>query len=199
MKNIIIFVAVYLMSSSSVFAAQNNGSISGAITYCDEGAMAGMQVFIPGKPHVVITGSDGRFLFTNVPTGKHSLNFMLNGKLLNSSKQEQADVSSEGKTSLGLIRVCDEIVKQAGIDKIPVESDGLDCGVAKDGASFFISNGKGECQKGKETLLSCNAGFADCDDKISNGCEINTDNDDEHCGSCFNACSDLSSCNAGLC
>jgi hypothetical protein len=38
------------------------------------------------------------------------------------------------------------------------------------------------------TVASCNPGFANCDGIVSNGCEINTTNDNSNCGACNNAC-----------
>jgi hypothetical protein len=52
---------------------------------------------------------------------------------------------------------------------------------------------------------TCNAGFADCDnDKLSNGCEINTQTDPNHCGGCTSkVCSGTHigspSCASGIC
>lgn len=45
--------------------------------------------------------------------------------------------------------------------------------------------------------LHCNAGFADCDLEISSGCEIDTQNDPQHCGSCKLTCD--SQCVKGAC
>ena len=208
MKNIFLFITACLVASSSVFAGLENGSISGEINYCDRGAVAGMQVFIPGKSHVVITGTDGHFLFSNVPAGDYGLGFMLNGYLLNSNKQ--VAVSSDKKTALGMINVCGIVAGQLNIAKetnssekteqlIPAVYGVTDCATAKEGALFLINNGKGTCIDGKNIIRSCNTGFADCDKKIANGCEVDTNNDMEHCGSCFNACSELDSCNGGVC
>ncbi|HEY8076659.1 MAG TPA: hypothetical protein VIF62_21185, partial [Labilithrix sp.] len=52
---------------------------------------------------------------------------------------------------------------------------------------------------------TCNGGFADCDNnKLSNGCETNTQIDPDHCGACLNkACSGnhvtSRTCGAGVC
>lgn len=208
MNKILLTITLYLMASSSVYAGFENGSISGVINYCDRGSVAGMQVFIPGKSYVVVTGTDGKFLFSNVPAGDYNLGFMLNGYLLNSNKQ--VAVSSDKKTSLGMINVCGIVADQQNIAKetdssdkteqlIPAVYGVTDCSTAKEGALFLINNGKGTCQDGINIIRSCNTGFADCDEDISNGCEIDSNNDMEHCGSCFNACSELDSCNGGVC
>jgi Putative metal-binding motif len=59
------------------------------------------------------------------------------------------------------------------------------------------------CTSGVCGILSCKAGFADCDGMKANGCEVNTTNDPAHCGSC-NACSGKAnvasySCTASVC
>src|SRR5574337_175096 len=37
--------------------------------------------------------------------------------------------------------------------------------------------------------ITCNAGFANCDGLLSNGCEVNTTNDSTNCGTCGTVCS----------
>ena len=201
MKKLVILI-VLLFSSSFAFAEKNTGSISGIINYCDKGGSAGMQVFIPGKPHVVITGTDGRFIFTNVAVGDYSLNFMLGGKILNFNKW--AEVSTDNNTSLDLINICDVENREANTNTgastptttaAPAIFDKIDCSVIKKGTLFLINNGRGKCQDGKVLIKSCDAGFANCDKETSNGCEININSDNENCGGCFNACSSLDTCN----
>jgi hypothetical protein len=48
------------------------------------------------------------------------------------------------------------------------------------------------------TLVSCNAGFADCDMNASNGCETDTQNDPAHCGGCGISCGGQA-CMSGVC
>jgi hypothetical protein len=40
------------------------------------------------------------------------------------------------------------------------------------------------CTTGACEILGCAAGFADCDGDFSNGCEVNTASDDNHCNGC---------------
>ncbi len=44
------------------------------------------------------------------------------------------------------------------------------------------------CSNGICGLSSCPVGTANCDGQASNGCEINTTSDPDHCGACGNAC-----------
>ncbi len=175
-----------------------------------------MQVFVPGKPYVVITGTDGRFILNNLPVGDYSLNFMLRGKILYFNKW--AEVSANKTTSLDLISICDAenattntTLEQSTADTpatpkpvAPIQANPLilndiDCSVIKEGVLFLLNNGKGKCADGKVVVKECNTGYADCDKNTSNGCEIDTNNDAEHCGGCFNECSQLDSCNIGMC
>ena len=193
--------ALCLLVSSFAIAQSNVGSLSGTINYCEKGAVAGVQVFVPGKSHVVITGSDGRFVFSDIPVGKYDLNFMFNGKML--PYFIKADVNLDEQTKLTSLNVCDtkQVAAESNIavDLTSVLLGELDCATNREGATSIISHGKGHCSDGKFILKHCNTGYADCDADISNGCEIDTKTNAEHCGSCFNSCGDLESCDIGMC
>jgi len=84
-----------------------------------------------------------------------------------------------------------------------VEScDGLDnnCnGVVDEMPSITIRNGVGSCVRGSVVVKSCVVGYADCDKDPSNGCEVDTMNDINHCGACGNECSSMDLCRLGSC
>lgn len=65
--------------------------------------------------------------------------------------------------------------------------------------SVWIQNGEGTCQNGVIVVKSCKKGFADCDGKISNGCETDLMKDNDNCGACGNICPSLEVCAAGVC
>ncbi len=46
------------------------------------------------------------------------------------------------------------------------------------------AHANGICQAGSCTLGACAPGYQDCDTMPGDGCEVNTDNDPNHCGSC---------------
>jgi hypothetical protein len=84
----------------------------------------------------------------------------------------------------------------------PEVCDGIDnnCnGKIDDLGTVWIENGEGICQHGAIVVKSCNRGFADCDAKPDNGCEIDIMNDNDHCGGCGNVCPSLEICVAGIC
>jgi len=205
-----------LVTNIAAAPEQGKGSISGTINYCDKGGVAGMQVFVPGKPYVVITGTDGHFILDNIPVGSYSLNFMLRGKILYFNKW--AEVSAEKTTLLDLIDICsientetknqfNNAADNASLNAMPSKPESakpvilseINCKEIKEGVIFLLNNAKGKCESGSIVIKSCNNGFTNCDKKTSNGCETDTNNDDENCGSCFNACSSTDSCNIGMC
>ncbi len=49
------------------------------------------------------------------------------------------------------------------------------------------------------TLQSCNAGFADCNGVVANGCEVDTQDDPANCGGCGVQCSGGALCVMGAC
>jgi hypothetical protein len=107
MKTLTTFIITLLLSFSfsQASADSDTGTITGTINYCGKGGVAGMQVFIPGKPYVVITGSDGRFELSGVRKGEYSLNFMLNGKIIKFNTW--VEVSANKKTKLEKLKFCD--------------------------------------------------------------------------------------------
>lgn len=57
------------------------------------------------------------------------------------------------------------------------------------------------CQSGG-CVLNCDPGWSDCDNNPTNGCEVHTDVDNAHCGSCTTPCTVANgtpACAAGLC
>jgi alpha-tubulin suppressor-like RCC1 family protein len=47
--------------------------------------------------------------------------------------------------------------------------------------------------------VSCSAGFANCDGVASNGCEVNLNTSDSHCGACGRSCPASQTCSSGAC
>lgn len=55
------------------------------------------------------------------------------------------------------------------------------------------------CEAGSCTVGNCTPGRGDCDQDPSNGCEVDTDTDMQHCGACNSACAITQSCAGGAC
>lgn len=72
-----------------------------------------------------------------------------------------------------------------------------DCGHCD--VSCGAERGTASCESGQCEVVSCEAGYADCDDDAANGCEAHLDEDAQHCGSCDHACAPAATCTAGRC
>jgi len=82
------------------------GQVKGTINFCSQGGLAGMQVYVPGRQLIVITGPDGQFLFEFMPVGDYQFNYAFQGKLLNSHAGVKVYAGREN--NLGEIAFCDE-------------------------------------------------------------------------------------------
>jgi hypothetical protein len=64
------------------------------------------------------------------------------------------------------------------------------------------ANATASCD-GTSCDYTCNPGFADCnmdlDSMGGNGCEVNTETSNTHCGMCGHACNEAATCNGGEC
>lgn len=63
----------------------------------------------------------------------------------------------------------------------------LHCGACGN-ACPAIPNGYPKCEGGACAVGGCDAGYADCDGVVANGCETNLANTVAHCGACNNVC-----------
>lgn len=75
------------------------------------------------------------------------------------------------------------------------------CGKACGGPCTF-ANGVGQCQGGQCVLVSCEAGFGDCNRQAFDGCEIDLSKDAANCGGCGTSCllgPQVEACVAGVC
>jgi len=84
-------------------------------------------------------------------------------------------------------------------------TDTNNCGTC--GTVCPTANDTVACSSGLCTISMCTAGFADCNMKVSDGCEVNTTNDPKNCAMCGALCSEIngtavctmSSCALGPC
>ena len=49
-------------------------------------------------------------------------------------------------------------------------------------------NATGSCEDGDCKIIACDAGYADCNGVVTDGCEVLVSSDVSNCGSCSNAC-----------
>jgi len=207
-----------MLAASANAENETAGTIKGRVNYCAQGGYVAMQVFIPGRQFTALLGQDGNFVFTGVPAGTFSINYVIGGKLVH----ETANVVVEGgKTAdLGEVAFCDtgdaakaEAQPQPQPQSQPQTVAGdqtadkaepltlKDCTSSVDKVfDLEIPNGMGACNPGGTLKVkSCNKGFADCDKNTANGCEIDIYNDNENCGRCFNQCARFEVCKLGIC
>src|SRR5262245_18957616 len=62
-----------------------------------------------------------------------------------------------------------------------------------------LPNGVTSCVNSVCQLVSCNQGFADCNNVGADGCEVNLQNDAKNCGACNKACAMGQACVMGAC
>ena len=70
--------------------------------------------------------------------------------------------------------------------EVNINADPNNCGSC--GAVCNLSNAIAGCGNGACTIISCNTGFANCDNNAINGCETNISSNFTNCGSCGNVC-----------
>ncbi|AKV04600.1 Tryptophan synthase alpha chain [Labilithrix luteola] len=100
--------------------------------------------------------------------------------------------------------ICDATQTRCGFDCVDLQSDPLNCGACGNACPGRVDpmSGRGSptCVLGR-CSYSCAPGFADCDHRIENGCEVDLMTDPLHCGACGAQC-DLAGgqpCAAGHC
>jgi hypothetical protein len=77
-------------------------------------------------------------------------------------------------------------------------NDPNNCGACnmKCAGANVMTNG---CANSACTIVSCNAGFANCNGVVADGCEINTTNDKNNCSTCGMVCPNGKSCVNSVC
>jgi hypothetical protein len=67
-----------------------------------------------------------------------------------------------------------------------VSADVANCGACNNVCT--VANGTPGCASSACTVASCNAGWGNCNNQVSDGCELNVTTSVTHCGVCGNAC-----------
>ena len=120
----------------------------------------------------------------------------------------QADRAHCGgcNTACAADRICDagscvgcpagEVV--CGNSCIDTDTNPAHCG-ACDAACDLVNVDTHGCVAGSCTVVTCDAGYGDCDAAAANGCEVDLLATDAHCGACGNACGAGEICCNGSC
>ncbi len=81
---------------------------------------------------------------------------------------------------------------------VDLENDPDHCGACETSCDY--ANAAGVCVAGScGGFVACTPGYADCDGREANGCEINIEEDRRHCGACDNRCALSDTCDDGEC
>ena len=169
-------MGLLILGSGSAFAEDSTGSLHGVVNFCSKGGVEGMQIYIPGRQFMVITGSDGHFTFDRLPVGSYAIGAMLDGKVLYS--HDAVDVTAGETTDLGQMDFCSEKSETQS----PASTPALDA-----------------LHKDTQNPEACAKNWADCDKNPANGCETNVRNDEWNCGACGNRCTTWQNCALGAC
>jgi cysteine-rich repeat protein len=86
-------------------------------------------------------------------------------------------------------------------DGLDNDCDGVTDDSARDDGSDLcvLAHASTECSAGSCKVISCDGTFANCDQQVANGCEIDTESDPSHCGACGTTCGGGELCADGRC
>ncbi len=70
--------------------------------------------------------------------------------------------------------------------EVNTQTDPANCSAC--GKACQVANAVAGCAMGACTIASCNAGFADCNMQVGDGCEVNAQTDVNNCGACGKVC-----------
>jgi hypothetical protein len=74
--------------------------------------------------------------------------------------------------------------------EVAVENDPANCGACAVDCGAVANTSESSCVTGFCEIVSCDAGFGNCNAVHADGCEANLDSDLENCGECAAVCSD---------
>ncbi|MBL8600988.1 MAG: hypothetical protein JNK72_03595 [Myxococcales bacterium] len=85
--------------------------------------------------------------------------------------------------------------------EVDTRSSVTNCGTC--GVSCAFARGTAACERGACAIASCDRGFGNCDNVLTNGCETDTNTSVTHCGTCGTVCPTRPQanavCNSGAC
>ncbi len=95
---------------------------------------------------------------------------------------------------------CSAPMSCCGLECVDLQTDEFNCGSCN--TICNLPNSTYLCQSGGCVIISCDAGYTDCNAVTDDGCEIFTSGDVDNCGSCSNQCTNdngTTQCLSGNC
>lgn len=91
----------------------------------------------------------------------------------------------------------DVVAQEAASCATDTRNDPMNCGAC--GRVCRFAGAQARCVLGGCVIGECLPGYANCNAHPEDGCEIRTDTDDRHCGTCGRACAVGQFCGRGAC
>jgi hypothetical protein len=167
-------------------SAGASGAILGQLS-CPGNDYTGFLVHIPGRAFNVYTGPDGAFQIDTVPAGTYTVAVLQNGQ----QKATAQAVVTTVPLNIGQI-----VLNDLTTDANNCGTCGNACGGA--GAPNVVAG----CVAGACSAPTCVQGFADCNQSLLDGCEVNVNISPNNCGACGKQClaaNATSGCSQGMC
>ncbi len=171
----------------------NSGEIIGKVQCTTGNPLGGVLVYIPGESFSAVTDGTGNFVLSYVPEGSYQVNISWP---LVEVQIPNVQVQKNSTLDLG--------TQSVSCDGCSGKPDGTPC----DDANTCTSND--QCINSvcvgtpiPNCELTCNAGFADCNQNAADGCETNLSTNLQNCGACGAVCASgpnaSATCTAGTC
>ena len=134
-------------------------------------------------------GSAIAFIRSSVE-GEAVLSATVNGVTLCSSYENGN--CSEAHATVKFVLECSGGLENCGGLCVDIQSDTENCGGC--GKKCEVQNGEPVCNNGQCEIKECFSGWDDCNNDVTDGCEINIDRDNRNCGGCGIECDEGYAC-----
>lgn len=108
-----------------------------------------------------------------------------------------ADVSARDVSSSDATLTCGAGLTACGDACYDLQRSSLHCGSCTNACA--LQSARAACTTGRCAVDLCFAGYADCDGRADNGCEVHLESDPASCGACGRACPAPQVCSNGAC
>jgi iron complex outermembrane receptor protein len=113
-QHFIFIICIFLLSTISLFAQQNNGKIKGKITTSDGELAVGVNIILKNSKYGTVSNEDGTFEFNRIKPNIYTLQVSLTGY---ETTQQEVTVSENETTALNLqLKVSNKELKEIVIN-----------------------------------------------------------------------------------